>query len=326
MSPPQYQRHDPKGEQAPSLPPAHLAKTHPLGRDGHSLNRSGVLEEDWGQFWILGSPSLSCPGGLRSGVGPEEGLGEDRTGWCHTHLEDLHLLQHELLHLLVILGQHNDLLHCPAVWNGPGRASVGLRMLGKGHQPQPLPPPGPKPQRAVEQQLCAKVGVPPMTGRGLRGLAQDKGCRARALSCHPRPPFGHCSEQDAGGSSPSGRPLELRCVHFLACTREHVCQYLDPHNLQVPVICPFSCPYMGPQAPSVPVLPALGAEDGVCTPLVSIILATGRPQRIKVAEMTSTSLDQQPLAVQVPAPSTQRAPRGRGREQQWVPVPRKSTS
>lgn len=150
---PQYQRHDLKGEWAPSLPPAHLAKTHPLGRDGHGLNRCGVLEEDRGQFWILGSP-----GGGRSGAGPEEGLGEDRTGWCHTHLEDLHLLQHQLLHLLVILGQHDDLLHCPAVWNGPGRASVGLRMLGKGHQPQPLPPPGPKPQRAVEQQLPSNDG------------------------------------------------------------------------------------------------------------------------------------------------------------------------
>lgn len=76
---------------------------------------------------------------------------------CHTHLEDLHLLQHEFLHLLVILGQHDDLLHCPAVWNGPGRASVGLRTLGKGYQPQPLPPPGPKPPRAVEQELCTKV-------------------------------------------------------------------------------------------------------------------------------------------------------------------------
>lgn len=74
----------------------------------------------------------------------------NRTGH-HTHLEDLYLLQHELLHFLVILGQHDDFLYCPAVWNGPGRASVGLRMLGKGYQPQPLPPPGPDPPRAVEQ-------------------------------------------------------------------------------------------------------------------------------------------------------------------------------
>lgn len=218
MSPPQYQRHDPNGERAPSLPRAHLAKTHPLGRDGHGLNRGGVLEEDRGQCWILRSPSLPCPGGWRSGAGPEEGLGEDRTGRCHTHLEDLHFLQHEFLQLLVILGQHNDLLHCPAVWNGPGRASVGLRMLGKGYQPQPLPPPGPKPQRAVERQLCAKVGVPPMMGRGLRGLAQDKGCEGQGPPLPPRPPFGHCSEQDAGGSSPSGRLLELRWVPFLVRT------------------------------------------------------------------------------------------------------------
>lgn len=105
----------------------------------------------------------------------------------HTHLEDFHLLQHELLHLLVVLGQHNDLLHCPAVWNGPGRASVRLRMLGKGHQSQPLPPPGPKPQRAVEQQLCAKTEeFRPVMGRGLRGLAQDKGHQCQGLAFPPQ--------------------------------------------------------------------------------------------------------------------------------------------
>lgn len=69
----------------------------------------------------------------------------DRTGWYFSYLEDLHLLQHELLHLLVILGQHDDLLHCPAVWNGPGRTSVGLGVLGKGQSLSPFPTKAPSP-------------------------------------------------------------------------------------------------------------------------------------------------------------------------------------
>lgn len=87
-------------------------------------------------------PSLrSKDDGTREGQG---GVGRAGPGGT-TYLEDLHLLQHELLYLLVILGQHDDLLHCPAVWNGPGRTSVGLRMLGKGQSLSPFPAKAPSP-------------------------------------------------------------------------------------------------------------------------------------------------------------------------------------
>lgn len=86
------------------------------------------------------------------------------------YLEDLHLLQHELLHLLVILGQHNDLLHCPAVWNGPGRTSVGLGMLGKGQSLSPFPTKAPSPLGQWSgASMLGFQGFPWMKGRAVAG-------------------------------------------------------------------------------------------------------------------------------------------------------------
>jgi hypothetical protein len=102
-----------------------LPKTHPFGRDGHGLNWCWVLEEDRGSAWDPGDPlpATDLRTDLRSGLGLRR-IKVGRTGSGGTYLEDLHLLQHELLHFLVILGQHDDLLYCPAVWNGPGRTSA----------------------------------------------------------------------------------------------------------------------------------------------------------------------------------------------------------
>lgn len=84
-------------------------------------------------------------------------------GWpgTHTHLEHFYFLQHKFFHLLVILGQHNDLLHCPAVWNRPGRASVGLRMRGKGTNLSPFPHQGPHPEGQQSKNLGLRVMCPP---------------------------------------------------------------------------------------------------------------------------------------------------------------------
>jgi hypothetical protein len=111
-----------------------------------------------------------------------------RTGSGGTYLEDLHLLQHELLHFLVILGQHDDLLYCPAVWNGPGRTSVGLGTLGKGQSLSPFPHQGPNSLRTVEQEFHDEVeGFPSGEGKRPRGPAQDKG-----QGLPPNPHFGPC--------------------------------------------------------------------------------------------------------------------------------------
>lgn len=95
-------------------------------------------------------------------------------GWYYTHLEDCHLLQHELLYLLVILGQHNDLLHCPAVWNGPGRTSVGLGTLGKGQSLSPFPTRAPTPLGQWSTSSVPRLKGFPEIGEEVRRLTQDK--------------------------------------------------------------------------------------------------------------------------------------------------------
>lgn len=108
----------------------------------------------------------------------------------HTHLEDLHLLQHELLHFLVILGQHNDLLHCPAVWNGPGRTSVGLGTLGKGQSFSPFPTRAPNPLGQWSRHSLLRL-------KGFPG-SRIKGVMARV--CLPSPILGSIENRTLGHS------------------------------------------------------------------------------------------------------------------------------
>lgn len=83
--------------------------------------------------------------------------------------------------------------------------------------------------------------------------------------------------------------LELWGAHVRTCTRERICQYLDPHVLQVSTTCSlFPDPTWVPRcAVSLLSQPPGGAGDGdeVSPPLVSAILAP----KVKVAELTSAS-------------------------------------
>ena len=133
-----------------------------------------------------------------------------------------------------------------------------------------------------------------MRGRGLRGLALDKGAvTARVCPSDPRPSFWEVANRlqevfpYVEGYWNSG-VCSLH-VHTRACVSEFGPRY--PGGVW---LCPPSSrPNMGPQAPSVPALPATRDRDenGVSPSPFSVILVIERSlQRMKVAELTLTTL------------------------------------
>lgn len=106
-------------------------------------------------------------------------------GGADTYLEDLHLLKHELLHLLVILRKYDDLLHCPAVWNGPGRTSVGLRVLGKGQSLSPFPTKAPCPLGQWGRAYMLRFKDLPWTRDSCGGTRTGQGGRGQGLPSYP---------------------------------------------------------------------------------------------------------------------------------------------